>query len=53
MVIVTENEHGDTGSNLDEVSHCTNTFRKTKNLIILPPAMLGILSSLTLVMQPV
>ena len=42
VVIVVENGHGDTSSNLDEtdyISHSTNTLGKGMNPIILPPAM--------------
>ena len=37
MVIVAGNEHGDTSSNPDGISHCTNTLGKGMNPIILPP----------------
>ena len=41
MVIVVENELGDTSSNpgRDCISHSTNTLGKGMNQIILPPAM--------------
>ena len=39
MVIVVGNEHGDTSSNHDCISHITNTLGKGMNPIILPPAM--------------
>ena len=41
-VIVVGNGHSDTSSNPDEadyITHCTNTLRKGRNAIILPPAM--------------
>ena len=39
MVIVIEKGHGDTSSNLDCISHSTNTIGKDMNPIFLPPAM--------------
>ena len=39
MVIVVGNGHGDTSSNPDCISHCTNSLGKGMNPIILPPAM--------------